>query len=117
MVWKTRARHRGLPGMRIEKENEQRTQFSEASHETLTLNLRSSHTMNSPLNLPIILPINANPMLGHIGMEQLHILGVFLMVGFVAACAVIGWKALHTSSQPQAEEHVDSVPRDLDKAA
>ena len=73
--------------------------------------------MNSPFDLPIMLPINANPMLGQISMERLHILGVFLMVGLIAACAVVGWKALHTSGQPQPKEHVDSVPRDLDKAA
>jgi hypothetical protein len=56
-------------------------------------------------------------MLGQIDMEQLHVLGMLLVIGFVVACAVIGWKMLHATSQPQVEEQVDAHRRAFDKAA
>jgi hypothetical protein len=73
--------------------------------------------MNNPMDIPIILPINANPILGRIGMEQLHVVGVLLIVGLVVACTVIVWKGLHRSSQRQVENRLDNRHRDLDQAA
>jgi hypothetical protein len=73
--------------------------------------------MNGQFDLPIILPINSNPILGQIDMGQLHALGVFVIVGLVVACSVIVWKGLHSSAEPQVKEHVDTIHRDLDKAA
>jgi hypothetical protein len=71
----------------------------------------------NPIDVPVILPFNTNPMLGQIDMEQLHVLGMLLVIGFVVACAVIGWKMLHATSQPRVEEQVDAHRRAFDQAA
>jgi hypothetical protein len=76
--------------------------------------------MNNPIDIPFILPINASPMFGQMGMEQLHVLGLLLVVGFVVACSVIGWKILHSSSRRANEDHVvvdRPDRRPLDQAA
>lgn len=73
----------------------------------------------NPIGMSIPLPVNLNPMLGQIGMEPLHVLGIFLVFGFVTACCVIAWKTRHTSSgQARIEPNPAAVQRhDFDQAA
>jgi hypothetical protein len=76
--------------------------------------------MNIPFDIPITLPVNTNAMLGQMDMQQLHVLGLLLVVGLAVACAVIGRKALHASSRRATGAHVAvdrSDRRDLDQAA
>jgi prolipoprotein diacylglyceryltransferase len=75
--------------------------------------------MSNPIEIPIILPINVNPMVGQIGMEQLHLLGLLLVVGFVLACSVIVWKALQASNRRRAKKEARVVVdrREVEQAA
>jgi hypothetical protein len=45
--------------------------------------------MNIPFDIPITLPLNTNAMLGQMDMQQLHVLGLLLVVGLAVACAVM----------------------------
>lgn len=73
--------------------------------------------MNYQIALPIFFPIDASPMFGQIAMDGLNVLGAMVVLAFVVACGVIGWKILNASARRPLEAHLPADRRDLDQAA
>jgi uncharacterized protein (DUF58 family) len=70
-----------------------------------------------PIDTPLVVPINMAPLLGQMEMERLHVLGAFLIVLFVIATSVIGWKIMRATVARPLEDHRGVDRRDLDQAA